>query len=319
MNFAVVGATGLVGQEFLKLLKGDLSLKLFASPKSKNKKININNEDHKIDMLERGCFDEVDISFFSAGSGVSKKWANQAVSEGSFVIDNSSAFRMDKNVPLVVPEVNGEILNGLQPTVIANPNCSTIQMVVALNQIHKQFGIKSIKVATYQSISGAGSKRKTDLIKMSLDYLSGSITDEDNLAFNNIPQIGDMEGDYSLEEMKMQNETRKIFNDYSININAFCVRTPTINGHSEAVWFTLKKKYLKTDLEEALSNSEGVIYKGDGFYTNKSASGKDGVFVSRLRQDLDDPYTWSMWIVSDNLLKGAALNGYQIARVLMNS
>ncbi len=320
-NLAIVGATGLVGQEFLKLLehKTHNNVKLFASPKSKNNKVILNGKELKIDVLEPGCFDKLEIAFFSAGAGVSKRWALQAVDSGAFVIDNSSAFRMDKKVPLIVPEVNGDILNSLKkPCVISNPNCSTIQMVVALNKIHKTFGVRTIKVATYQSISGAGSKRTKDLVDMSLDQLNNLESTKDNLAFNNIPQIGDMlENGCSSEELKMRNETKKIL-DPKITVSAFCVRTPTMKGHGEAVWFTLKAKQNRKDIVKVLQSTEGVVYLDKGFHTNKYASGKPEVFVSRLRQDVDDPYTWIMWVVSDNLQKGAALNGFQIANRLSN-
>lgn len=316
-NIGVVGATGLVGKEFLKLLKNEINLKLFASPTSKNKKIKVSDKELNINILESGCFNNLDIVFFSAGGEISKKWANSAVDAGAFVIDNSSIFRMEPNVPLIVPEVNGHVLDSLKaPCIIANPNCSTIQMVVALNQIHKSFEISKIKVATYQSISGAGAKRTQDLIDMSLGYLNDKPIKEDDLAFNNIPQIGNMtQNGYSTEELKMINETKKIL-DPDIKISAFCVRTPTMNGHSEAVWFSLKNKYSKQDIIKALNSSEGVKYIDEGFCTNRHASEKNEVFVSRLRQELDDPYTWTMWVVSDNLKKGAALNGYQIANKL---
>ncbi len=316
-NIAVVGATGLVGKEFLKLLKTKTNLKLFASPSSKNKKVKVSDKEFDINVLEPECFNNLDIVFFSAGGEISKRWTSKAVDAGAFVIDNSSTFRMDPEVPLIVPEVNGQILDSLKnPCIIANPNCSTIQMVVALNQIHKSFEISTIKVATYQSISGAGAKRTQDLIDMSLGYLNNKPVKEDDLAFNNIPQIGNMsQNAFSTEELKMINETKKIL-DPDIKVSAFCVRTPTMNGHSEVVWFTLKNKYSRQDIVKALDSSEGVKYLDEGFCTNRHASGKNEVFVSRLRQDPDDPYTWTMWVVSDNLKKGAALNGFQIANRL---
>ena len=316
-NIGVVGATGLVGKEFLTLLKNETNLKLFASPKSKNKKVKVSGKEFDINILGSGCFENMDVVFFSAGGDISKKWANVAVNSGAFVIDNSSTFRMEPNVPLIVPEVNGHILDSLKkPCIIANPNCSTIQMVVALNQIHKSFEISKIIVATYQSISGAGAKRMQDLREMSLAYLNDNPVKEDDLAFNNIPQIGNMiQNGYSTEELKMINETKKIL-DPDIKISAFCVRTPTMNGHSEACWFSLKNKYSRQEIIKALNSSEGVKYLDEGIYTNRYSSGKNEVFVSRLRQDLDDPYAWTMWIVSDNLKKGAALNGFQIANRL---
>jgi aspartate-semialdehyde dehydrogenase len=332
LNVAVVGATGLVGQEFIKILgqrKFPIeNLKLFASQKSLNKKINF--EGKGIDLLEltEGCFKGCNVAFFSAGADISLEWAPKAVADGAFVIDNSSAFRMNREIPLVVPEVNPQRISKdlSKPEIIANPNCSTIQLVVALKPLHNSFGLKSVTVATYQSVSGAGREGIEELKAQSFAYLN----DENEvkpavfahaIAFNNIPHIDKFDDSgFTLEELKVINETKKIMDIPTLDISCTAVRTPTLNGHSEAVWIELEKVASKEEIVAALKAAPGVVVEDDikrNIYPlTRTASEKDEVFVGRIRRDLNNQKRWLLWIVSDNVRKGAALNGVQIAEAL---
>lgn len=320
-HFAIVGATGLVGLSFLKLLQEKQilpqKLSLFAGEKSKGKKLQFAGNTHSVQTLEKGCFKGVDVAFFSAGGAVSKAWASQAVQEGAKVIDNSSTFRMKSEVPLVVPEVNAHHLEDQQ--LIANPNCSTIQMCLVLSPLHSEFELESVQVATYQSVSGAGTGALEKLKSESLLYLQGGPS---SVAFNCTPQIGDIAEDgFSLEDTKMCAETRKILDHSQLDITAFTVRVPTLFSHGEALWVCLKKAPRdRQHLLDVLQKQKGlkVMTAIDEYPDNSCTTGEDDVFVGRIHQAPHNPRKWLMWVSADNIRKGAALNGLQIAQLLMD-
>lgn len=313
-HLAIVGATGLVGSCFLDLIKEKglkiQNLRLFASKKNKGKTIRFNETDWPIQTLKPGCFKDVQVAFFSAGNKISREWAKKACEEGCFVIDNSSAFRMEKDIPLIVPEIN---LKHLLPShkLIANPNCSTIQMCLVLHPLHQSFGIESVQVATYQSMSGAGAKPLNQLKEESLSALKKGAL-HDNLAFNCIPQIGEINvHGFSTEDIKMQEETKKILDHPTLRISAFTVRVPTLISHGEVLWLRLKKEPKdKQNLITTLQKQKGlqVAQAPD----NKTTTGQDSVYVGRIHQAEDG--LWMMWISGDNLRKGAALNALQISQ-----
>jgi len=329
---AVAGATGVVGQEMVKVLEErDFPVKRLiplASERSVGKDIEFKKEHIKVGLLDKDAFKNVDIALFSAGSAVSKKIAPFAVQAGAVVIDNSSAFRMDAGIPLVVPEVNPDDAFKHEG-IIANPNCSTIQMVVALKPIQKAFGINRIVVSTYQSVSGWG-KGAIDQLWREIDEIAvhkfplikeGEKVLPYQMAFNLFPHIDVfLENGYTKEELKIVNETRKIMHDESLKITATCVRVPVLISHSEAINIELKNKAGVDEIKELLSNSEGIKIE-DNVVNNiypmpLYASGKDEVFVGRIRQDLTVEHGIWLWVVSDNLRKGAALNAVQIAELL---
>ncbi len=329
LNIGVVGATGMVGNAFIKILeqrKFPLSqLKLFASPKSKGTQLQFRDQSITVDVLKEGCFKDLDVVFFSSGNANSKQWAPIAVKEGAYAIDNSSAFRMSPQVPLIVPEVNGHILKQkTDPELIANPNCSTIQMVLVLGPLQKLFGIENVKVATYQSVSGVGKAGVDELESQTQAILNNQKTASDvfphQIAFNCIPQIGDFESSgFCTEEIKMINETRKILGTTHLSISAFTVRVPALNSHSEALWVTLNSSVEKQDILKALESAPGVTLMGENEYPHAAqASNTDPVYVGRVHKELDDPKTWMFWVVSDNIRKGAALNGLQIAEQIFD-
>jgi aspartate-semialdehyde dehydrogenase len=332
---AVVGATGLVGQAFLNILDERKfpikSLKVFASKKNAGSKITFQSKNYILEELSDGCFVGCDVAFFSAGGSVSEQWAPKAVSEKCFVIDNSSAFRMKETVALVVPEVNAHKIptNDLKNcAIIANPNCSTIQLVVILKPLDDAFGLNQVIVSTYQSVSGAGTEGISELKSRTQALLAqGSPSAPSVFAhpieFNNLPQIDVFdESGFTKEEKKIIFESQKILDLPSLNISATAVRTPTINGHSEAVWVDLKVDVSRDEIMACLKKAEGVVVMDDPtqfvYPTNQVLSGRDEVFVGRIRQDLMNPRRWLMWIVSDNVRKGAALNGVQIAEKLFD-
>lgn len=328
MKVGVVGATGMVGEVFMEILgKRNFPVTLlrpFASEKSEGLRIKAAGREWPVETLRPGCFDGLDLVFFSSGDDISKEWAPEAAKSGAFAIDNSAAFRMNPDFPLVVPEVNGHLLpKKTQPTIIANPNCSTIQLVVALQAL-KPFGLQQVHVATYQSVSGAGKAGRDELWQQTKQQIeTGSIqnppqTFAHEIAFNCLPHIGSFnEQGYCSEEIKIINETRKILELPDLKVSAFTVRVPSLNAHSEAVWVKLDKVVSKSDIMAALKNGEGLKViehtQPQDYPTARSASGQNPVFVGRVHQDLHDPHTWLMWIVADNILKGAALNGIQIA------
>jgi len=280
--------------------------------------------------LKEGCFDGLDLVFFSSGDDISAEWAPKAVKAGAFAVDNSAAFRMNASYPLVVPEVNGDLLpKPGSPTIIANPNCSTIQLVVALAPLAKKFGLKGVRVASYQSVSGAGRDGIEELltttrIALEAEEVMTSKVFPAPIPFNCIPQIGRIgEDGFCTEETKIMNETCKILRLPDLPVSAFTVRVPTLNAHAEAAWVTLSNPSVSLrDIEQSLSDADGIeLTRADespAYATQKVASGKDPVYVSRVHRDRLDPSTWLMWIVSDNLRKGAALNGIQIAEAIFD-
>lgn len=331
MNIGVVGATGLVGEVFMKILAEKkfpiTTLRPFASEKSEGLKVKCGGREWPVEVLKPDCFSGLDLVFFSSGDDISKEWAPQAVKSGAFAIDNSAAFRMNPDYPLVVPEVNSHVLpKKNQPTIIANPNCSTIQMVVALQPL-KKFGLREVRVASYQSVSGAGKVGPEELLAQTKEQvLTGKIqtpakTFAHEIAFNCVPQIGSFNDEgFCSEEVKIMNETRKIMELPNLKVSAFTVRVPSLNSHSEAVWVTLDKKLSTEEVYSALENGEGLKFmpqtQQKDYPTPRMASGTDPVYVGRVHRDLNDEHTWLMWVVADNILKGAALNGLQIAERL---
>ncbi|MCB0365684.1 MAG: aspartate-semialdehyde dehydrogenase [Bdellovibrionaceae bacterium] len=318
----------MVGEEFLSLIEQRRfplkELKPFASDDSKGKKVICNGQEWTCTTLEPGCFKGLDLVFFSSGDDISKEWAPKAVEDGAFAIDNSAAFRMDPNTALVVPEINGDLLPkpGL-PKVIANPNCSTIQLVLALAPLKESFGISQVHVASYQAVSGAGKAGKEELLNQTRCVVSGEPAPAPSafphtIAYNCIPQIGGFNDQgFCSEEMKIMKETNKILRDADIKVSAFTVRVPTLNGHAEAAWVTLKKQASREEVVKSLQSLTAIeVWDNptDSHYpTAAKCSGTDPVYVGRLHQDLHDPLTWIMWIVADNLRVGAALNGIRIA------
>ena len=330
MNIAIVGATGNVGRKTLEVLeKKELSidnLYLVASSKSVGKKITFKGKDHEVFDLESFDFSKVKIAFFAAGGKISEKFAEKAA-KNCLVIDNSSYFRMDPDVPLVVPQVNSEDLKSIKKNIIANPNCSTAQLVIALKPLHDLFLIKRIVVSTYQSVSGAGKAPMDELIEQTKLVLAGEKVQSKNftkqIAFNAIPQIDKFsENGYTKEELKMTNETKKIL-DAKIDLTATCVRLPISVSHSESVNIQFEKTFSIERVKEALDNFEGckvIDERVDGHYSTPiEAEGKDETFISRIREDKTIKNGLNLWIVSDNLLRGAALNSVEIAEALIKN
>ena len=331
INVGVVGATGVVGETFLNLIDersfpaGDI--RLFASEASVGLTRPCMGQDIPVQTLKDGCFDGLDLVFFSSGEEISEIWAPKAVAAGAMAVDNSSAFRMNEKFLLVVPEVNGDLLPPTsKPTIIANPNCSTIQLVVALAPLAKKFGLKSVRVASYQSVSGAGRNGIEELFSSTRQALEGEemkpVAFPASIAFNCIPQIGSFGADgFSTEETKIMNETCKILRLPDLPVSAFTVRVPTMNSHAEVAWVTLNSDQVsQSEIEVALSSMPGLELgspvKGPAtpnYPMQTNVSGRDPVYVGRVHRDRADKATWLMWIVSDNLRKGAALNGIQIA------
>jgi aspartate-semialdehyde dehydrogenase len=330
MNIAIVGATGNVGRKTLEVLeKKDLSignLYLIASSKSAGKKISFKGKDYEIFDLESFDFSKVKIAFFAAGGKISEKFAGKAAKH-CLVIDNSSFYRMDPDVPLIVPQVNSSHLNQIKKNIIANPNCSTAQLVIALKPLHDLFVIKRIVVSTYQSVSGGGKAPMDELIEQTKLVLNGEEVKSKNftkqIAFNAIPHIDVFSEDgYTKEELKMTNETKKIL-DNKIDLTATCVRLPISVSHSESVNLQFEKPFSLEKVREALNNFEGckVLDKrvDGGYSTPLEAEGKDETFISRIREDKTIKNGLNLWIVSDNLLRGAALNAVEIAETLIKN
>lgn len=329
VRVAIMGATGAVGQEMLSTLEQRQfqcsSLKLLASVRSEGKKFPFRGRLHEVEVLTKDSFGDVDIVLSSAGGSVSKEFVPSAVDAGAVVVDNTSAFRMDDDVPLVVPEVNPEDLEW-HKGIIANPNCSTIQMVVALKPIQDQVGIKRLVISTYQAVSGTGTNAINELLEQTAEIMDGcAIMPEvypHQIAFNCLPHIDVFfENGYSREEMKMVNETHKIFHDDSIGITATTVRVPVIRGHSESVNVETRKKISVEKVREILDAFPNVVVV-DNLQKNEYplaiyAEGRDETFVGRIREDNSIENGLNMWIVSDNLRKGAALNAVQIAEMLV--
>ena len=329
MRVAVVGATGLVGSKMLQVLEERnfpvTELIPVASEKSVGKKIKFKGKEYALVSSDAAVAAKPHLAIFSAGSGPSKEWAPKFAAVGTFVVDNSSCWRMEPNIPLVVPEVNADVLT-VNDKIIANPNCSTIQMVVALNPLHKKYKIKRIVVSTYQSVTGTGKKAVDQMNGERAKSVKGSES-EYPMAYaypidlNAIPHIDVfLENGYTKEEMKMVNETRKIMRDNSIRVTSTTVRIPVIGGHSEAVNVEFEHDFDLDEVKSLLSKSEGVVLTDDvknlKYPMPKDAHERDEVFVGRLRRDESQPNTLNMWVVSDNLRKGAATNAVQIAEYL---
>lgn len=329
-RIAVVGATGAVGHEMLNTLERRKfpvgALRLLASAKSAGKTLPFHGENIRVEALRSSSFEGMDLALFSAGAGRSLEFAPHAVKSGAVVVDNSSAFRMDPAVPLVVPEINpGDIK--AHKGIIANPNCSTIQMVVAINPIHRAARVRRIIVATYQAVSGTGMKAMQELEGQVRQWSAGDPLTHDvyphQIAFNVFPHVDVfLENGYTKEEMKMVHETRKILHDDTIKISATCVRVPVLRAHSEAVNLELEKRLTADEVRRILSGAPGVKVldePGKNLYPLAiNAAGCYDVFVGRIREDIALDNGIVLWIVADQLLKGAALNAVQIAEHLFN-
>lgn len=329
LHVAVVGATGAVGQQMLKTLADrDFemdTLTLLSSKRSAGTKVTFRGQEYTVQEATPESFEGVNIALFSAGGNVSKALAPEAVKRGAIVVDNTSAFRMDENIPLIVPEVNEKDLHDHQG-IIANPNCSTIQMVAALEPLRQAYGMKKVIVSTYQAVSGAGHEAIDELYSQSQAILNKEdVTPEVmpyQIAFNAIPQIDKFQDNgYTFEEMKMINETKKIMHMPELEVAATCVRLPIETGHSESVYVELESNDATVeDLKSILKDAPGITLQDDPsqqiYPMPADAVGKNDVFVGRIRKDLDRPNGFHMWIVSDNLLKGAAWNSVQIAESL---
>ncbi|MBP1668796.1 MAG: aspartate-semialdehyde dehydrogenase [Bacteroidetes bacterium] len=324
MKVAVVGATGLVGTQMIRVLEErDFPVTEFipvASEKSIGKKVTFKGNEYAVVGMQDAIRMKPQLAIFSAGGGTSKTWAPKFAETGTTVVDNSSAWRMEPDIKLVVPEVNAHVLTKTDK-IIANPNCSTIQMVVALVGLHKAYRVKRIVVSTYQSVTGTG-KRAVDQLMNERKGISGDMVYPHRIDMNALPHIDVfLDNGYTKEEMKMVNETRKIMEDDAIRVTATTVRIPVIGGHSEAVNVEFEKEFELADVRRILEHSEGVVVmddpKNNVYPMPIHAQNRDEVFVGRLRRDETQPRTLNMWIVSDNLRKGAATNAIQIAEVLV--
>ena len=330
MNIAIVGATGNVGRKILEVLeKKKISIDdlfLVASPRSAGQKVNFNGKEHEVFNLEAFDFSKVQITFFAAGGKISEKYAAKAAKH-SIVIDNSSFYRMDPDVPLIVPQVNPEAIKSMKKNIIANPNCSTAQLVIALKPLHDLFNIERIVVSTYQSVSGAGKDPMDELIEQTKSFLENKEINLRNftkqIAFNAIPHIDIFSVDgYTKEEIKMTNETKKIL-DEKIKLTATCVRIPVMVSHAESVNIQFEKPFSLEKVDSALESAEGckvVDLRNDGGYiTPIEAEGRFDTYISRIREDKTNKKSLNLWIVSDNLLRGAALNAVEIAEILIKN
>jgi aspartate-semialdehyde dehydrogenase len=330
MNIAIVGATGNVGRKMLEVLEQKKlpidELYLVASSRSAGKKLSFNGKDYEVYNLETFDFSKAQITFFAAGSKISEEYALKAA-KYSTVIDNSSFFRMDPDVPLIVPQVNLENAKNLIKNIIANPNCSTAQLVIVLKPLHDLFNIERVVISTYQSVSGAGKAPMDELIKQTKLFLNNeeikSINFTKQIAFNAIPHIDVFSDDgYTKEELKMVNETKKIL-DNKIKLTATCVRIPVLVSHSESVNIQFEKSFTLEKVRSALENAEGceVIDQREngGYITPLEAEGKNETYISRIREDKTNKNSLDLWIVSDNLLRGAALNAVEIAETLIKN
>ena len=328
MNIAIVGATGNVGRKILEVLeRKKLPIKelfLVTSPRSAGQKINFSGKEHEVFNLEKFDFSKIQITFFAAGGKISEQYVPK-VAKYSTVIDNSSFFRMNPDVPLIVPQVNPEAIKNMKKNIIANPNCSTTQLVIALKPLHDLFNIERIVVSTYQSVSGGGKNPMDELIEQTKSSLENkeikSINFTKQIAFNAIPHIDVFADDgYTKEELKMTNETKKILGE-KIKLTATCVRIPVMISHAESVNIQFEKPFSLEKVRDALSKAEGCeVYdkrEDGGYSTPIEAEGRDETYVSRIREDKTNKNSLNLWIVSDNLLRGAALNAVEIAETLI--
>jgi aspartate-semialdehyde dehydrogenase len=333
-DIAVVGATGAVGEALLEIL-GERDFPVnnvyaLASERSAGNTVMFRNKPLIVQDLAEFDFSQVQIGLFSAGGSISAEFAPKAAASGCVVIDNTSHFRYDDDIPLVIPEVNPDAIGQYKRrNIIANPNCSTIQMLVALKPIYDAVGIKRISVATYQAVSGTGKEAVSELAKQTGELLNGRVAETEvyprQIAFNVLPHIDNfMENGYTKEEMKMNWETRKIFADDSIQISATCVRVPVFYGHSEAIQIETGAAITDQEVRDLLEKAPGVTVmdkRTDGGYPTAvhESAGQDPVFVGRIRQDISFPNGLNLWVVADNVRKGAALNSIQIAEELIKS
>ena len=331
MNVAIVGASGAVGQEFLRVLEEQNfpidELSLFGSSRSAGTTYTFRGKEIKVKELKHNDdFRGIDIAFTSAGAGTSKEFAETITKHGAIMIDNSSAFRMDDDVPLVVPEVNGADALCTPRNIIANPNCTTIQMVVALKPINDISKIKRVHVATYQAASGAGAQAMAELKQQYVDIAAEKEPKVEKfayqLAYNVIPHIDVFQDNgYTKEEMKMFNETRKIMHEPEISVSAMCVRVPVLRAHSEAVWVETERPISVDEAREAFAKGEGLVVIDNPaekeYPMPLFTSGKDPVYVGRIRKDLACECGLSFWVVGDQIKKGAALNAVKIAQYLL--
>lgn len=326
MKVAVVGATGLVGTEMLKVLAERnfpvSELIPVASEKSVGKEIEFNGKKYKVHSMQQAIDAKPNIALFSAGGNTSLEWAQKFADAGTTVIDNSSAWRMNPNNKLIVPEINAHELTN-EHKIIANPNCSTIQMVVVLNPLHKKYKIKRVVVSTYQSVTGTGIKAVTQMNNERAG-IKGEMAYKYPIDLNVIPQIDVFtENGYTKEEMKMVNETKKIMGDNSIAVTATTVRIPVMGGHSESVNIEFENEFDVKDIFELMKKTEGVIVQDDIanqiYPMPMNAHNRDEVFVGRIRRDESQPKTLNLWVVADNLRKGAATNAVQIAEYLLKN
>lgn len=332
MKVAIVGASGAVGQEFLRVLDEQQfpidELLLFGSSRSAGRKYMFKGEEFEVRELKHNDdFKGVDIAFTSAGAGTSREFADTITKYGALMIDNSSAFRMDEDVPLVVPEVNGDDAFNTPRNIIANPNCTTIQMVVALKPINDISKIRRVHVATYQAASGAGAAAMDELVAQYADIAQGKEPVVEKfayqLAYNVIPHIDVFQDNgYTKEEMKMFNETRKIMHEPELSVSAMCVRVPVMRAHSEAVWVETERPISPEEAREAFSKANGIVVVDNPsekqYPMPLFVAGKDPVYVGRIRKDLANEYGLSFWIVGDQIKKGAALNAVQIAQYILS-
>lgn len=332
MNIAIVGASGAVGQEFLRVLAEQEfpidNLTLFGSSRSAGRVYNFRGKDYTVKELRDNPddFKGIDIAFVSAGAGVSKQFAHVITAHGALMIDNSSAFRMDEDVPLVVPEVNGEDAFNTPRRIIANPNCTTIQMVVALKPLNDISPIRRVHVATYQAASGAGASAMDELVNQYAELAEGKEPTvkkfAHQLAYNIIPHVDVfLDNGYTKEEMKMYNETKKIMHAPDLDVSATCVRVPVMRAHSEAVWVETEQPIGVERAREAFAAAEGLVVvdnpSANEYPMPLDIAGKDPVYVGRLRADLTNPNGLSFWVVGDQIKKGAALNAVQIAQYII--
>lgn len=331
MRIAILGASGAVGQEFLRVLDEQNfpidELLLFGSSRSAGRKYTFRGKDIVVKELKHNDdFEGVDIAFTSAGAGTSREYASTITKHGAIMIDNSSAFRMDEDVPLVVPEVNGDDAFNTPRNIIANPNCTTIQMVVALKPLNDISPIKRVHVATYQAASGAGAAAMDELMEQHAQLVRGEEPTIEKfayqLAYNVIPQVDVFtDNGYTKEEMKMYNETKKIMHAPSLDVSATCVRVPVMRAHSESIWIETERPISIEQAREALSNAEGVVVLDDPaqkkYPMPLDIANEDPVYVGRLRKDLTCANGLSFWVVGDQIKKGAALNAVQIAQYMI--
>ena len=330
MNIAIVGATGNVGRKILEVLERKklniTALYLVASARSAGQKIIFNGKEHEVFNLETFDFSKIKITFFAAGGKISEKYAPVAAKH-SIVIDNSSFYRMDPDVPLIIPQVNPEAINNMKKNIIANPNCSTAQLVIVLKPLHDLFKIQRVVVSTYQSVSGGGKGPMDELIEQTKLSLNNEKINPKNftkqIAFNAIPHIDVFTDDgYTKEELKMTNETKKIL-DEKIELTATCVRIPVMVSHSESVNIQFEKPFSLEKVRDVLSKAEGCevydLREDGGYITPIEAEGKNATYISRIREDKTNKNSLNLWIVSDNLLRGAALNAVEIAETLITN